>query len=122
MIIGGGIAGIATALYRLRDDFAAALPGLGRLKLWRAWAGMIDVTPDQVPVPDETGLPGFFIATGCSGHGIGIGIGQLTARLMTGRAPGHDLARFRFARFSDGSAVEIGRDLWPCDAMEKGSS
>ena len=39
-------------------------------------AGLIDVTPDAVPVisPIE-GLPGFYLASGFSGHGFGIGPG-----------------------------------------------
>ena len=79
----------------------------------RAWAGMIDVTPDQVPVLDETPLPGFYIATGLSGHGFGIGpgVGRVMADMILGRAPQHDLRRFRFSRFSDGSRVELGPSI-----------
>lgn len=98
---------------RLRDDFAAAFPALGRPAIARAWAGMIDVTPDQVPVLDETPLPGFYIATGLSGHGFGIGpgVGRVMADMILGRAPQHDLRRFRFSRFSDGSRVELGPSI-----------
>lgn len=97
----------------LRDDFAAAFPALGRPAIARAWAGMIDVTPDQVPVLDETLLPGFYIATGLSGHGFGIGpgVGRVMADMILGRAPQHDLRRFRFSRFSDGSRVELGPSI-----------
>jgi len=74
---------------------------------------MIDVTPDQVPILDESPVPGLFVATGLSGHGFGIGpgIGRVMADLMLGRAPGHDLSRFRFARFSDGSRIELGPSI-----------
>ena len=74
---------------------------------------MIDTTPDQVPVLDETTVGGFYIATGLSGHGFGIGpgIGRVMADMMQGRAPSHDLRRFRHARFTDGSPVELGPDL-----------
>jgi glycine/D-amino acid oxidase-like deaminating enzyme len=72
---------------------------------------MIDVTPDAVPVisPVEA-LPGFFIATGFSGHGFGIGpgAGKLTADLVTGTRPVVDPKDFRFSRFSDGSQLVIG--------------
>src|SRR3546814_10887066 len=38
------------------------------------WAGLIDVTPDAVPVISGIdALPGLFVATGFSGHGCGIG-------------------------------------------------
>ena len=98
---------------RLRGDFAKAFPQLGRPAIRRAWAGMIDVTPDQVPILDESLVPGLFVATGLSGHGFGIGpgIGRVMADLMLGRAPGHDLSRFRFARFSDGSRIELGPSI-----------
>ena len=70
------------------------------------WAGLIDATPDALPVisPVET-LHGFFIATGFSGHGFGIGpgAGQLVADLVTGGRPAVDAAPFRHSRFTDGS-------------------
>ncbi|MGR3399076.1 MAG: NAD(P)/FAD-dependent oxidoreductase [Paracoccus sp. (in: a-proteobacteria)] len=98
---------------RLQNDFAAAFPKIGRPRIRAAWAGMIDTTPDQVPVLDETTVGGFYIATGLSGHGFGIGpgIGRVMADMMQGRAPSHDLRRFRHARFTDGSPVELGPDL-----------
>ena len=70
------------------------------------WAGMIDVTPDAVPVISAVdSLPGFFIATGFSGHGFGIGpgAGRLVADLVTGSDPIVDPTPFRLTRFSDGS-------------------
>ena len=75
------------------------------------WAGMIDVTPDAVPYLCEAPSPrGLFIGTGMSGHGFGIGpgAGRVLADLVQGRPHGHDLARFRFERFSDGSAIVPG--------------
>jgi glycine/D-amino acid oxidase-like deaminating enzyme len=89
----------------------AAFPGFAGAKVAQHWAGMIDVTPDAVPVisPVEA-LPGFFIATGFSGHGFGIGpgAGKLTADLVTGTRPVVDPKDFRFSRFSDGSQLVIG--------------
>ncbi len=67
---------------------------------------MIDVTPDAVPVISAVdSLPGFFIATGFSGHGFGIGpgAGRLVADLVIGTDPIVDPTPFRFTRFSDGS-------------------
>ena len=54
--------------------------------------------------PIET-MPGFFVATGFSGHGFGIGpgAGRLMADLVTGDNPVVDPAPFRFTRFTDGS-------------------
>ena len=98
---------------KLQRDFAETFPALGRPRIKRAWAGMIDATPDIVPILDETPIRGFFVATGLSGHGFGIGpgIGRVMADLIRGRDPGHDLTRFRFGRFSDGSPVTLGPTL-----------
>ena len=69
----------------------------------RAWGGLIDTTPDQVPVIGEVPYyPGFFVSTGYSGHGFGIGpgAGRLTADLVAGDTPVVDPALFRLDRFS----------------------
>ena len=102
------------ALRRVQDDFAAALPALGRPKLRKTWAGMIDTMPDVVPVIDRIpAVPGLVVATGMSGHGFGIGpgIGRVVADLVADRPVGHDLHRFRFARFSDGTRLAPGPTL-----------
>jgi glycine/D-amino acid oxidase-like deaminating enzyme len=67
---------------------------------------MIDVTPDAIPIISAVDkIPGFFIATGFSGHGFGIGpgAGRLMADMVMGRSPLVDPAPFRLARFTDGS-------------------
>jgi glycine/D-amino acid oxidase-like deaminating enzyme len=66
-----------------------------------SWAGLIDVTPDAVPVISAVdALPGFHIASGFSGHGFGIGpaAGQLMADLVTGARPIVDPRPYRFER------------------------
>jgi len=99
---------------RVQRSFAAAFPGLGRPRLRAAWAGMIDTMPDVVPVVDRVeAVPGLVVATGMSGHGFGIGpgMGRVVADLVAGGAVGHDLSRFRLARFTDGSALVPGPSL-----------
>ena len=101
-------------LARVQDDFARALPELGRPVIKTAWAGMIDTMPDVVPVVDHVAhVAGLVIATGMCGHGFGIGpaMGRVVADLCMGRAVGHDLIRFRLARFSDGSRLVPGPSL-----------
>lgn len=87
-----------------------AYPVFAQARIAQTWAGLIDVTPDAVPVisPVER-TPGFFIATGFSGHGFGIGpaAGKLAADLVTGAVPLVDPKDFRLGRFSDGSKIEI---------------
>ena len=75
---------------------------------------MIDAMPDVVPIVDHVpGCDGLILATGMSAHGFGIGpgYGEILAKLATGQDPGFDLTRFRFSRFSDGSALNIGPEL-----------
>ena len=66
------------------------LPELKKTTVTAAWAGYIDSTPDGVPAIGEvTGLPGFILAAGFSGHGFGIGpgAGHLVADIATGAEP-----------------------------------
>jgi glycine/D-amino acid oxidase-like deaminating enzyme len=84
------------------------------LRIRSAWAGMIDTLPDVVPVIDRVpSLPGLIVATGMSGHGFGIGpgVGRVLADMVAGQPPGHDLRRFRHARFTDGSPIDPGPAL-----------
>ncbi|MBC6438945.1 MAG: FAD-binding oxidoreductase [Rhodospirillales bacterium] len=95
---------------RLNERIPQRLPALAGVGLAEAWAGMIDVTPDAVPTLGELDVSGLFVATGFSGHGFGIGpaAGRIMADLVTGRPAGHDLTRFRPARFFDGTPIEPG--------------
>ncbi len=85
-----------------------AFPLLEGAEILQSWAGMIDVTPDAIPVISPVNdLAGLFIATGFSGHGFGIGpgAGRLMADLVTGTTPVVDPHDFRLSRFTDGSRV-----------------
>jgi glycine/D-amino acid oxidase-like deaminating enzyme len=98
------------SLAEAQRRLARACPDLGSVAPNFAWAGMIDVLPDEVPVADRAPLPGLSICTGMCGHGFGIGpgFGRIMADLITGSAPGHDLSRFRLSRFSDGTRLQTG--------------
>jgi glycine/D-amino acid oxidase-like deaminating enzyme len=93
-------------LDQARQHVTAAFPAFRDMKVAESWGGLIDVTPDGVPVISAVDtLPGFFIATGFTGHGFGIGpgAGRLMAELVTGEAPVVDPTPFRYSRFTDGS-------------------
>ncbi len=86
-----------------RANLARAFPAFAGMEVAQAWGGLIDVTPDAVPVISPVAaLPGFFIATGFSGHGFGIGpaAGRLMADLVAGDHPIVDPSAFRFERFA----------------------
>jgi glycine/D-amino acid oxidase-like deaminating enzyme len=84
------------------DRLRAAFPAFRHAKITRTWGGLMDVTPDAVPVIAPVGsVPGFHLAVGFSGHGFGIGpgAGALMADLVTGAAPCVDPKPFRLERF-----------------------
>jgi len=107
----------APNMAKVRDTaraFGETFPHLGPVEIESAWAGMIDTLPDVVPVVDQAAqIPGLTIGTGMCGHGFGIGpaFGRIIADMVQGKAPGHDLARFRLSRFFDGSPLELGPNL-----------
>jgi glycine/D-amino acid oxidase-like deaminating enzyme len=76
---------------RLTHERAVALfPALQGRAIIGEWAGYVDTTPDGVPgIGEVTGLPGFVLAAGFSGHGFGIGpgAGHLIADLVSGASP-----------------------------------
>ena len=84
----------------------ALYPALGRLKVANSWGGLIDSTPDGIPVISGVpSIPGYFIAAGFSGHGFGIGpaAGQLAADLIRGDTPIVDPHPYRYGRMIDGT-------------------
>lgn len=79
-----------------------SLPIFKNAGIAEEWAGVIDVTPDAVPVISAVDHePGFFMATGFSGHGFGLGpgAGKLMAEIVTGETPCVDPAPFRYSRY-----------------------
>ena len=90
-------------LAEARSVLSRTFPAFGKMEVAQSWGGMIDVTPDAVPVIDRVErIPGFFIATGFSGHGFGIGpgAGRLMADLVVGNTPVVDPTPFRLNRFA----------------------
>jgi glycine/D-amino acid oxidase-like deaminating enzyme len=91
-------------------EFERIFPDIGKVTVQRSWAGMIDMTPDMIPVIDAPGTPaGLVIATGMSGHGFGMGpiTGRIAADLATDGRTAMDISGFRFARFKDGPVYGI---------------
>jgi glycine/D-amino acid oxidase-like deaminating enzyme len=93
-------------LERAKNAIADSFPAFRGVKIEQSWGGMIDVMPDAIPVISAVdAVPGFFIATGFSGHGFGIGpgAGRLVADMVAGGPTIVDPTPFRLTRFTDGS-------------------
>ena len=95
-------------LRKIRRRLDEIFPQLAATPIAESWAGMIEATPDVIPVIDQAEeLPGFYLASGFSGHGFGIGpgAGKAIAGMLTGRDSGIDLGAFRLSRFFDGTPI-----------------
>lgn len=92
----------------IRRNLDTVFPQLSGIRFVEAWAGMVETSPDVVPIIGEVGdISGFHIATGFSGHGFGIGpgAGKALAAMLTGADNPIDLSAFKLQRFFDGSPI-----------------
>ena len=97
-------------LAEARAVMARAFPVFAKMEVAQSWGGLMDVTPDAVPVIDQVErIPGFFIATGFSGHGFGIGpgAGKLMADLVAGDRPLVDPTPYRLGRFARARSIRV---------------
>ena len=95
---------VARGLRMLKEIY----PVLGDIRAAQIWGGMVDSTPDAIPVISPVqSLPGLFIASGFSGHGFGVGpaAGRLAADLILGDRPCVDPKPYRYERMIDGTSL-----------------
>jgi glycine/D-amino acid oxidase-like deaminating enzyme len=75
----------------------------------RAWAGLYEMTPDHHPILGEaSGVPGFFLANGFSGHGVmhAPATGKILSDLiLTGKTELIDASLLNLARFAEGRMI-----------------
>ena len=93
---------VGSILAEAKANLTKAFPAFAGMEEAGRWAGLIDVTPDAVPVMSELDtLPGFFLAAGFSGHGFGIGpgAGRMMADLVAGETPIIDHRPYTHKRF-----------------------
>ena len=99
----------AKVLRGIRRNLDTMFPQLADTPIVESWAGMVETSPDVVPMigPVE-GRPGFYIATGFSGHGFGLGpgAGKAIAGMLTNTDTGIDISALRLGRFFDGSPIK----------------
>jgi gamma-glutamylputrescine oxidase len=85
----------------LEQIFPRLFPQLSGLQVVQRWAGLMDFTPDRIPIIDRVpGIENAWFVGGLSGHGMPFGmlIGQMLAEtVQTGQTP-ERLWPFRFER------------------------
>ncbi len=116
LVFGGGLDLYASYAQRgnlpvVRGVVGAAveqMPALGRVRLLRQWAGVVDVVKDSSPILGETPVPGLFINCGWGTGGfkaIPVG-GWMTAHHVATGAP-HPIAEpFGLDRFFTGALID----------------
>jgi glycine/D-amino acid oxidase-like deaminating enzyme len=86
------------------------LPGAAPVKLQRGWAGHYAVTPDENPIlGPHPEIPGLFMATGFSGHGVMLApaTGKLISELIRlGRYETLDASAYGLQRFATGQLID----------------
>ena len=91
------------------ERLAQVVPGLAGVAVARRWGGLVDMTPDGLPVVDGTSGPGgLVVVAGLCGHGFTLGpsLGETAADLaLTGRTD-RDIEAFGLARFANGAVQQ----------------
>lgn len=78
------------------------IPRLRDVRITRYWAGVVDMSPDGLPILDgSTGVDGLVLVTGLSGHGLALGpaIGRIAADLATEGRTERAIEAFSLRRF-----------------------
>ncbi|HEX2501006.1 MAG TPA: FAD-dependent oxidoreductase [Methylomirabilota bacterium] len=89
---------------RILERASRCMPALTEARYQRGYAGAFDITPDWMPVLDQTSVRGLYVAAGMSGHGFKLSpaVGRMMADLIVGgRSDLADLRAFRLDRFAD---------------------
>lgn len=91
------------------DEASRSLQGMHPQLLSTAWGGLVDSTPDGVPVVSGVKRwPGLYLSTGFSGHGFGssLGAGHCLAQLMLDGKSELDLDALSYERLIDGRRLQ----------------
>ena len=95
-------------LTRYAQALTEQMPGAGRIKILRQWAGPYDVTPDNSPVLGRTpGLPNLLQMSGFVGHGFMMApaVAERMAKWMATGASDELFEKFTLQRFADGKLI-----------------
>jgi glycine/D-amino acid oxidase-like deaminating enzyme len=86
---------------RLFDALRRRMPQISKAHIEESWGGVIDETPDRMPIVEQTRIPGLYLCTGFSTHGLAMApaAAVLVADLVTGRNSSINPSAYSSARF-----------------------
>ncbi len=93
----------AAVIAALVESVSRVLPAFATAPVARVWGGLLDVTPDALPVIERSsGIDGLVVAAGFSGHGFCLGpvTGQIISELVMSGHSSFPIEPFRSRRFS----------------------
>ncbi|MGH7264515.1 MAG: NAD(P)/FAD-dependent oxidoreductase [Candidatus Rokuibacteriota bacterium] len=96
---------------RIMERASRCIPALDDARYQRGYAGAFDISPDWMPILDETPVRGLYVAVGMSGHGFKLSpaVGRMMADLITtGGSSLVDPAPFRLDRFRAHATEDAG--------------
>ncbi|MEM1275187.1 MAG: sarcosine oxidase subunit beta family protein [Pseudomonadota bacterium] len=94
----------------------AVMPCLGRVKLLRQWAGVMDMSMDGSPFICKTDIPGLYLNAGWCYGGFKAtpGSGHVFAHTIANDKPHDANARLTLDRYAEGRQIdESGHGPWP---------
>jgi sarcosine oxidase subunit beta len=99
--------GLHVAIHTL-DAICELFPTVRRLKMLRAWGGIVDVTPDRSPIIGKTPVPGLFVNCGWGTGGFKAtpGSGFVFAHTLATGEPHPINAPFTLDRFRSGRLID----------------
>ena len=96
-------------LYSTLKRSMEVIPKLSQCSIKSFWGGLLDLTPDALPVIDKIEeYDGLILASGFSGHGFGIGpaIGGILSDLAMEKKPRLPIDSFSLYRFQKNNIIE----------------
>jgi len=97
----------ARAVHSALASAIAVLPALADARVARVWGGLLDVTPDALPIIERLPeIEGLTVAAGFSGHGFCLGpvTGQIVRDLVIDHDTAFPIEPFRRDRFAAADA------------------
>jgi sarcosine oxidase subunit beta len=69
----------------------------------RSYAGLRPYVPDHMPIISDSNVPGFYVATGHEGDGIGLSLitGKLMSQIICGEGVEIDTSPLSLSRFKN---------------------